>query len=534
MPIQQRYFELHDIRPLQGRSWISLRQATSVSFDPPETGIIRLEEFTGFGTAAVWGGSRAKAEKLGWSDLGVVVHRSRVEHWGYVAADVFQDGNASLGINLVIDQHLEQESRFIWHLHPDVIVALGLISEGDSWYRPEEGWIEVARLKRNDNGDPVLFEMKSEFLADYLEARGMALYCSSYRERVAVSVTKPPYTWPNQSFEEVVERDIREACTVDSSYPDPAGHFWTRGCLWRTEWVDPIGLSVRVRGDKDPHKTSFALQNDGTRVQGDQLDGAMAWLYFEPTVVTTLLRHRSSRLVWATQETGMLGATNFGVHFGINDLGLITVFAKDTGKLQAWEQRLWSAHNVAPDGGVSAELFAAQMEVNPADTIAPEMVLLGKIDDLNTTFAAKFGAPLLRDHDSVPNLLRRAHRFQAAETDGLLELSKELVRLFIERVDVDVVVKAIKLPKTDRKPGSLKVLEKLVAGSLDEAVAKKLMAPLFGIYDLRLADAHLGTGLIASGMERASVDDTAPTVMQGRQLLQAFISTLQAITSALK
>lgn len=534
MPILQNYFELRNIRPLQEQAWIPLRQATLTSNDPPEPEIIRLEEFVGIGTAAIEEGRRDQAEELSWHDLGLNTHRSGVEQWGYSAADLLQNGKVTLGINLVIDQHLEQEHRFIWHLHPDLIVALGLISEEDRWYRPEEGWVEVARLRRKDNGDPVLLEMKTEFLADYLEARGMALYCSSYRERIAVSATSPPYTWPSHSFDEVAGRDTREARTVDANDPDPVGHFLTRGCLCRTEWVNPRGLSVRVRGDEDLHPTSFALKNDGTRVEGDQLEAAITWLYFKPTVVTTLLRHRSARLAWLTQETGMLGATNDGVHFGVNDLGLITVFAKDIGGLQGWEQRLWSAHNVAPDGGVSNELFASQMDVNPADTIAPEMELSGKIDCLNAIFTAKYQVPLLRDHESIPILLHRAHRFQAAEADGLLKLSKELTLLFMERVYVDNVVNTINLPKVGQKLGSLKVLEKLVAKCCSKAVAKEMMAPLFGIYDLRLADAHLGSGLIASGKARANVDDTAPSAMQGRQLLKAFIDTLQEIASAIQ
>ena len=182
---------------------------------------------------------------------------------------------------------------------------------------------------------------------------------------------------------------------------------------------------MRVRGDKDPHATTFALKNDGTRATGDQLDGVMSWLYFEPTLVSTLLRHRGAQLHWYSQETGGLGATSWTVQFGINTLGLITVYAKEIGRLPPWEQRLWSAHNVTPDGGVSRELFAAQMEVKPAATTAPEKELAGALDAINAAFGARYGLALLRDHKLVPKLLRRAHRFQAAEADGLLELSKE-------------------------------------------------------------------------------------------------------------
>lgn len=60
-----------------------------------------------------------------------------------------------------------------------------------------------------------------------------------------------------------------------------------------------------------------------------------------------------------------------------------------------------------------------------------------------------------------------------------------------------------------------------------------MMAPLFGIYDLRLADAHLGSSLVASGKARAGVEDAVPPAMQGRQLLQSFVDTLRLVTDVL-
>lgn len=534
MPIQQKYFEMRDVPPLQGRAWIPLRQSAEVEFDPPEPNILRLEDYTGIATAAVETAKRADAEKLDWNDLDVNPHRAGVEQWGYCAADLFRTwSDGPLGIYLVIEQHLESESRHIWHLHPDMLIALCLLREGDSWYRPSEGWVEVARLKRDADGKPTLLEIKAEFLADYLGARGMALYCSSYRERIAVTADRPPYSWPDEQWKETHQRDQREALTVEATYPDPKGSFWTRGALWRTEWVEPGKISVRVRGDKEPHTTSFVLKSDGTRVTADQLAGTMSWLFFDPTLVSTLLRHRGAKLHWHSQDTGGLGATSSTVHFGVNVLGLITVFAKDIGRLPPWEQRLWSAHNVTPDGGVSKELFAAQMEVNPAATVAPESELSTVIEALNGAFSTRYAQPLLRNHESVPNLLRRAHRFQAAEADGLLELSKEVTRLFMERVDVEAVIAPLSMPKGERKPGSLKAIEKLVAHLRSETEAQSLMAPLFGIYDLRLADAHLGSGLVASGKMRASVCDSEPATMQGRQLLQTFVDTLRRITDVL-
>lgn len=535
-PMRQTYFETPDIRGLQGRPWVPLRQATDRKLEAPEEGVATVEEFIGIASLAVYDSQRSAAETLQWSDLDVGPHRSLVERTGYQPADLFIDGRFDdpLGVNLVIDQHLEQERRHVWHLHPDVAVALSLLQEGDSWFRPEEGWIEVVRMLRDEDGEPVLLEMKTEFLADYLAARGMALYASSYYERSAVMATKPAYDWAEDGFQVVSGRDSREARVSEAGYGDPEDHFRVMGALWRAEWFEPGALSIRIRGDKNPHPISFAAAADGARQTPDQLRGAHTWLFFDPALVTALMRHRGASLGWFSQETGMLGATRHGAHFGVNALGLVNIFAKDIGNFAPWEQRLWSAHNVTPEGGVSRELFAAQMEVTPAATKAPETLLPVALSGLEGVFAAKYGAALLRDNDAVPRLISRAHRFRAAEPDGLLALSKDLTRLFAERVDVEAIAKGLGLNPAERKLNSLKAVEKLVASALSEAEARALMAPLFGIHDLRLADAHLGSALVASGLERAGVDDAQPAAIQGRQLLQGFVETIQRISTSLE
>lgn len=536
MPLPTSYLELRDVQALDGRPWIPLRLVVESKLETEDPDTMRLEEWTGIATAAVEDAHRATASTMSWTgDLDMTPHRSAVEQWGYSAADVFRSGSTPIGINLVIDQHVEEERRSVWHLHPDLVVALGLVRDGDTWFRPEEGWAEVARLANNDEGSPVRLEIKSEFLRDYLAARGMALFCSSYRERVSVTMAAPAAGWPGGSLDETNGNDRRECMTLPSQYPDPTGLHWTRGALWRTEWVAAGTLSTRVRGDTDPHTTTFALKADGTRATAPELIGSNAWLYFDPSVVAALLRHRGGRLSWATRETGTLGATACGVHFGVNRLGLVTVFAKDIGQLMPWEQRIWAAHNVTPDGGVSEELFAAQMMVTPAATVAPERFLAASIAALDTAFRTKHGAPLLRDHDSIPAIFKRANRFLAAEPGGLPELSKELTRLFAERVDVDAVIAALPLTlaKGERKPGSLKAVERLAAKHSSAAEAGTVMAPLFGIYDLRLADAHLGDGMVASGKSRARVVDTDPRAMQGRQLIQSYVDSLEAVTALL-
>ena len=71
----------------------------------------------------------------------------------------------------------------MWHLHQDLVIALGLKREGDIWLCPDEGYIDVAHLKRREDGSAYLLEIRAEHLKDYLCARNMALYITSYRNR---------------------------------------------------------------------------------------------------------------------------------------------------------------------------------------------------------------------------------------------------------------------------------------------------------------------------------------------------------------
>lgn len=494
-----------------------------------------LSFLDGSGTVSVWDGvatlavpaaNRAVVDGFGWSEIGIQHDRSVVDRDGYHAADTYRafDAPHPLGTRLVVAQLLEELHKQVWHLHPDLVVALHLLREGDVWFRPEEGWAEVARLVRNADGDPERLEIRSEHLFDYLAATGSLLFLSSYHERRTEPAALPAFDWPEGSETFENGRD-----TFERRFERQRGRFWVSGSLWRTEWLESGDFSPRVRGDRDRAPTTFALDNQGGRATADQLQGAMNWLYFRPELASALSRHRGFDLGWLSAQTGSLGGTGRGLHFGINGLGLINVFAKDVGRLASWEQRIWSAHNVPPEGGVSAELFAAQMEVRPPATEAPETQLPGALDLVEARLSAALGAPLLRANDATAGLLARVHRFRTAEHDGLLFLASDLAKLFAERVEVDPIHRQLALKAGEKKPGSLKSLERLAATKISAEDARTLMAPLFGVQDLRGTAAHLGDNLVPAALANARVDPQAPPTEQGRMLIASFVETLSSL-----
>ena len=531
------FFELDDVPAAQGRTWIALRHDGDIERDSPFAGIGAIREYSGIATLAVLSAERSMVDKLTWSEIDISTHSPSLERGIYRQADVhcdWSDERRIIGTRLVVAQGKGGFERQTWHLHHDLTVALKLEREGDTWFRPDEGWIEVARLKRNKEGSPVLLEIRAEMLSDYLAARGMALFLSSYHERSAYFVHRPSYSWASDSREWATGRDNREVYITDADFPpDPSFRFRGLGALWRTEWFKPGSQSVRVRGDAEPDEVSFAVGTNGERKTAAQCISTMTYLAFKPTLVPALLHFRSGSLHWYSRDTGAIAAADTGIHFGVNALGLVTIFAKDIAKLDGWEQRVWAAHSTPLDGGASRELFDAQMNCKPANTKAPEAQIGGVLASLNEAFRTRFSVPVLRDHGSVDTIIRRTHRFRAVEQDGLLALAKELNRLLMERLDLH----ALRGPAgvaAKEKLRELKTLERLVAKSLGEAPARTAMAPLFGINDLRHADAHLGCSLVASGLERAKVEapDTHP-VEQGCQLLETFIATVREISDAI-
>ena len=123
----------------------------------------------------------------------------------------------------------------------------------------------------------------------------------------------------------------------------------------------------------------------------------MRWLWFNPAAIKVSLSYRGASLQWHTRETGTISmAQDGGVVFGVNQLGLVNVYAKDIAYMSLWQQKIWSGFNVAPDGGVSRELLASQAEGTPANSKAPEAFLLEGRDALNQAMLTATGVAAFR------------------------------------------------------------------------------------------------------------------------------------------
>lgn len=424
----------------------------------------------------------------------------------------------------------------------------------------------VARETEDSDGSHRLIEIKREFLMDYLAARGLSLRLSYYRQRVenVTDLKDSPYAglkeiqeqreagryelrikelnavfggswasyrmWRTDVDEEedapVMGPETNDNTASESARGHRSGYPGVRveGEFWRDEWIEHQGKSTRVRGDEDQNLPYFIVDTDGSRMFSAELNNEDIgrWLWFRPSVINELLSHRGFTLEWYTAETGTIKSTSgYSTHFGVNASELITVYAYDIAKLPAWEQFLWAAHNVAPEGKVSAELLASQVKARPADTHAVEEMLFGCMRRLEAEFRKTFNVSLFSHEIDDTASMQQVSRFSSKDQASLLRLAKELVRVFSDRLDVRSLRKLSNRADKD-KLGTNKLLQSILAQKAGEERAREVFAAIAGAYDMRLGDAHPTSSKIGEALKLAGIDTTASYLRQGEQLIRNF------------
>lgn len=525
-----------------------------------------VSEFFGCGSVAFPPQHREVAEKLSWSDLGIG-HSARPYAYkdGYYSPiDQYQyNDKEPIGVELVFVHDQPVVGGTKWILSPDLVVALRLVKEGNNWVRPEEDFVVVAREVLDDSGKHRLIEIKREFLIDYLAARGLALSVSYYRQRVenVASIEGTEYeglenhqndrdggrfeflirslndvyggswasfrVWRTDVDEDEdapllgPERDENtESEKTEGVRTGPNG-VRVEGEFWKDEWIDHRGQSVRVRGDNDQSLPHFIVETDGTRAASSTLDSEDVgrWLWFRTSVVTDLLGRCGFVLKWYTAETGAIRSTSgYATHFGINSADLLTIYAYDIARLAAWEQHIWAAHNVPPDGKVSGELLSAQVKTQPASTHAVEELLFVSMRMLERGFRDRFGVDLFSHDIDDESAMQQVSRFHSRDQASLLRLAKEIIRVLSDRLNVRELRKLSTHTEKD-KLGSNKLLQDVLAKQVGEERARQILGPVVGAYDMRVGDAHPTGSMIGEALKLAGIDESRSYLRQGEQLI---------------
>src|SRR5690554_52602 len=555
-------------RAFSKSTWVPLRAAVD-----NEHGNVKnvgySNEFFGCGSVAFSPENREIADKLSWGDIGLsrTIGPYAYEDGFYSAIDEYQyNDKEPIGVHLVLELPLPVVGGRQWILNPDLVAALRLIKEGAHWVRPEENFVVVAREILDENSEQRLIEIKREYLLDYLAARNLALRLSYYRQRVEnVTALETSHYVGLESHQEerdggryeLLIRDINDVfggswamfrawrtdvdededapvmgpeTNENTDYESSRGHkggyqgIRVEGEFWRDEWVDHKGISTRVRGDADKNLPQFIVETDGTRFASSELNSEDIgrWLWFRSSIVNELLDLRGFSLGWYTAETGCIKSTSgYSIHFGINSSDLITIYAYDIARLPAWEQHIWAAQNVVPDGKVSSELLDSQVKAQPASTHAVEELLFEVMAMLENGFREAYDVPLFTHDINRLEAMKHISRFASKDQASLLRLAKELIRIFSDRLDVRELRKLSTHSNKD-KLGSNKLLEDVLAQKVGLEKARKVFGPIAGAYDMRVGDAHPTSSKIGDALALSGIDNSNSFLRQGEQLISNF------------
>ncbi|HBZ4242560.1 TPA: hypothetical protein MG550_12910 [Klebsiella aerogenes] len=555
-------------RTFSKSTWIPLRQSSD-----NEQGNVKdigyTNEFFGCGSVAFPPENREVAENLSWGEIGIgsMISPYAYKDGYYSTIDEYQYNDKDpIGVHLVLELPRPVVGGRQWILNPDLVAALRLIKEGEQWVRPEENFVVVAREVLDEKGEQRLIEIKREFLLDYLAARNLSLRLSYYRQRVenVASFETSEYaeldshkeqrdggryellireindvfggswalfrTWRTDVDEDedapIMGPETDENTDYEKSEGRKGGYDGVRveGEFWRDEWIEHQGISTRVRGDSDKNLPSFIVETDGTRLPSVELDNEDVgrWLWFRSSIVNELLELRGFSLQWYSAETGgIISTSGYKIHFGINSSDLITIYAYDVARLPAWEQHIWAAHNIAPDGKVSSELLDSQVKAKPASTHAVEELFFQVTDWLEGGFREVFNVPLFTHDIDRTEAMKQVSRFASKDQSSLLRLAKELVRVFSDRLDVRELRKLSTHANKD-KLGSNKLLEDILAQKIGQEKARKVFGPIAGVYDMRVGDAHPTSSKIGDALKLAGIDGSNSYLKQGEQLISNF------------
>lgn len=577
--LSKEWFELGDVRKrlFSKQAWIPVYGSKEFQSIGKYPDVGYESEFLLIGSAVIHSKNREEAGRLDWNQYSQNGNSSYLFTDGrYLSADAFTDwSEEQIGFRLVLSQSINSNHPRNVQIHQDFIYAYELIEEGDKWLKPNAGYEEVIRAERDADNIICYVEIRSEYLRDYLAARGAALRLYYFRQRDVVLNKDPKFGWPkNHSILDEPHNRCEVCCyPIDQSGAAP-GASWAiftarrtdvdveedipdftdetdenttsesregvretkeiryrvTGEMWKAEWIEPLEKSERLSYNEPKEDLFVLIDASGKKENLENLNVETIgkYLWFDASLVETILSCRGSSLTWYSKETGALsGKPDENVHFGVNHLGHLNAYAYDVARLPLWERKLWASKNIRPDGGVSAELQRTQMELMPADTKACEYLIKKSVDWIRECALKKYNVDILRDHSEIINIEKRLHRFRALDENGLRSLAKDSVKYTIERFNKKALLQILELKKSDL--GTLKLLEKVLSSVTSDKFARSHMAPLYGAYELRSADAHLSSSDIETSYSRVKVDRDIPFINQGEMLLKSIADTIGVI-----
>ncbi|WP_428505098.1 hypothetical protein [Roseateles sp.] len=222
--------------------------------------------------------------------------------------------------------------------------------------------------------------------------------------------------------------------------------------------------------------------------------GFLTPVFFNKEALLKYDAHPSYRVDFASRTYGTIRKDDFDIAFGINRNGRLVMWLGDIATLPESEQFYLRSENVASDHSIGSEFYDGQIECVFTER-TPEDKLFEQRSRFLEAFFAKFGVKAAHLEKEVLDLAISIRRPVVDTPAERRHVADTLNKVYLESLDNKALAKALDaVGRPYDGIGSLKRLERLLESTMaSPAEAAATTAPLFVLYDLRVAYSHLGS-----------------------------------------
>ena len=119
-------------------------------------------------------------------------------------------------------------------------------------------------------------------------------------------------------------------------------------------------------------------------------------------------------------------------------------------------------------------------------------------------------------------------RFDGVDDASLLRLAKELTRHFSDRLNMRLM-REISTHENKSDMRSIKLLESILAQLSTQGLARRVLGPVVGVYELRVGDAHPTSSTIEEAFSLAGIDRSRSHLRQAEQMIDNYARAIWGV-----
>ncbi len=226
-------------------------------------------------------------------------------------------------------------------------------------------------------------------------------------------------------------------------------------------------------------------------------DGFLTPVFFSKDILTYFYNHPDYAVSFASDTYGTIYMKDRYISFGLNEHSKLVMWLGDLNDLGRKDQVMLQAHNVPSDHSIGCEFYEGQIEAVFTE-LSQEQRLIRTSGEFASAIIERFNHMKAYKMDAeaaeLLSQLRRPVHFSEEEFGNSMET---MTKLFVERIDIapmkTMIRESLGQSELERR-GSLRELKTLqlwAETTLKCEQAGSILAPLFVLYDLRVAYKHL-------------------------------------------